>query len=176
MIACIIGMAVAIIICTVHYLINESPYEDEPLELPEPFVISEYYDRIERTALEILENREPVDRTIILWWGLDGLKLTEDGELEWVSRKKPKPVLQNVSYQPCQSISPMPQYYTMCQSTEAQIDTLMAQNTMLQFQAAQAEQNMMIVNSLAGYYRYSPWMQSPYLSQLTQCCCTQKYY
>ena len=175
MIVCIIGMAVAIIICTVHYLINERPYGGEPLEPLEPFVVSEYYDRIERTALEILESREPVDRTIILWWGLDGLKLTEDGKLDWVSRKKQKPVLQNVSYQPCRSIAPMPQY-TMCQSTQAQIDALKYQNTMLQIQAAQAAQNMMIVNSLAGYYRYSQWIQSPYLSQLTQCCCTQKYY
>jgi len=134
------------------------------------FFVSEYLSKMERAALDILEHQEPVDQTIILWWGLDGLRLNEDGELEWVSRKKPKLINQNVSYQPCQCITPMPQY-TMCQIPQEQIDALEYQNTMLQRQAAQTAQNMMIVNSLAGYYKYSPWMQSPYQSQMTQCCC-----
>lgn len=140
--------------------------EEQP-EHSEPFVISEYYSRIEQAALDILESRNPVDQTIILWWGLDGLKLTEDGELEWVSRKKPKLVNQNVSYQPCQSIAPMPQY-TMCQSPQAQIGTLMAQNTLLQLQAAQNAQNSAIIGMIQTPLVYPPYL---YQSQLTQCCC-----
>ena len=85
MIAWLIGMSVAIIICSLHYIINERPYEGEPLEPLEPFVVSEYYDRMEKAALDILEYQESVDQTIILWWVLDGLRLNEDGTLEWLT-------------------------------------------------------------------------------------------
>lgn len=39
----------------------------------EPFIVSEYFSRMEQAALEILESQKPVDQTIILWLGLDGL-------------------------------------------------------------------------------------------------------
>lgn len=55
-----------------------------------PFSVSKYLERIERAALDIVENKEPVDHTIILWWGLDGLRLNENGTIEAVSRKKQK--------------------------------------------------------------------------------------
>lgn len=61
MIAWVIGMSAAIIICTLIYLINERPYESKKLEPPKPFIVSEYYDRMEKAALDILENQEPVD-------------------------------------------------------------------------------------------------------------------
>ena len=89
MIVLVIGMSVAIIICSLHYMINERPYESKQLQPPDPFVVSEYYDQMEKAALDILEQQEPVDQTIILWWGLDGLRLNEDGTLEWVNRRKP---------------------------------------------------------------------------------------
>ena len=86
MIAWLIGMSAAIIICSLHYIINERPYEGESLEPLEPFVVSEYYDRMEKAALDILEHQEPVNQTIILWWGLDGLRLNENGTMELVNR------------------------------------------------------------------------------------------
>lgn len=173
MVAWVIGMSVAIIICLLHYMINEKPNEEGPLEPPEPFVVSEYYERMEQAALDILEHREAVDKAITLRWGLDELRLNEDGELEWVSRRKPKPVLENVSYQFCQSVPAYnPDLLAQTQSTRSSIDALMAENAMLKFQAAQ---NMMIANSLAGYGGYSPQMQSMYQSQLMQCCCIQKH-
>ena len=76
-------------------------------EHSEPFVISEYYTRTEQAALDILERQEPVDQTIILWWGMDGLCLNENGKLEWVSRRKQNNVPVNTVYQLCQS----PGYY-----------------------------------------------------------------
>lgn len=69
------------------------------------FSVSEYISRIEQTALDILESMKPIDKTITLWWGLDGLRLNEDGTTEWVSRKKK--TVEPVSYQPCQSIQPI---------------------------------------------------------------------
>lgn len=133
----------------------------------EPFVVSEYFVRIEKASLEILESRKPVEQIVILWWGLDGLRLNEDGATEWISRKKSEPVSTSALYQPCRSITPTPQY-DMCQSTQAQIDDLMAQNTMLNLQAAQAAQNMMIANSLSGM------IQTPVtypLYHYAGCCC-----
>lgn len=67
------------------------PCRLEQLELgqsKEPFSVAEYMDRIDRVQVEILSNQKPVDQTIILWWGLDGLRLNENGTLEWITRKK----------------------------------------------------------------------------------------
>lgn len=117
------------------------PQKGQLPEHLEPFVISEYYARTEQAAIDILETQEPVDQTIILWWGLDGLRLTEDGKLEWVSRRKPKPVQENVFYQLCQSAPAYnPDLLAQTQSTRASIDDLMAQNASLRMQALQAQQ------------------------------------
>lgn len=60
-------------------------------KIPEKhFSVSAYLDRIERAALVIEQEKEPVDQTIILWWVLEGIKLNADGRIESVSRKKPK--------------------------------------------------------------------------------------
>lgn len=168
MIAWLIGMSAAIIICSLHYIINERPYEGDPLEPLEPFVVSEYYDRMEKAAIDILENQEPVDQTIILWWGMDGLRMNEDGSLEWISRKKPKPVNQNVSYQPRQAIHPIQTGMLLSdhtQSTRAQIDALMERNANLQMQAAQNVLNAAIISQIRP-----PYMQSAFASPLQQCC------
>lgn len=65
-----------------------------------------YLSRIEAAHLDILESKSPIDKTVILWWGLDGLQLNEDGTMKWVSRKK-KLSPESVSFQPCQSIQPI---------------------------------------------------------------------
>lgn len=163
MIACIIGIAVAIIICTLHYLITERLYKGKPLEPPEPFIVSEYYARIEKAFLNILERQGPVDQTIILWWGLDGLRLTEDGKLEWVNRRKTKPVQGNVFYQPFQSIPAYnPDLLVQTQNTRASIDALRAQNISLQMQALQAQQTAQVVNSLQQCCVQYPAQYPPY--------------
>lgn len=95
----------------------------------EPFIVSAYLERIEKAWLNILEQKKPTDWTVILWWGLDGLRMNEDGSLEWISRKKPKPVSQSIFYQPCQNIASLPQF-NMCQSTQATIDALQEQIAM----------------------------------------------
>ncbi len=123
---------------------------------PAPFIVSEYLERMEKAGIEVLENREPIERTIILWWGLDGLRLNEDGMLEWISRKKPEPVNQDVFYQTPQWIAPLgiaplgwhPYGVNMFQNTQAQINCLAAQNTCLKMQAAQIAQNAQIMNCI----------------------------
>lgn len=139
------------------------PQKEQLPEHLEPFVISKYYARTEQAALDILETQEPVDQTIILWWGLDGLRLNEDGELEWISRKTPKPVNQNVSYHPCQSIQTYnPNLFDQTQSTRASIDALMDQNVSLQMQAYQAQQTAQLINSMQQCCVQYPAQYPPY--------------
>ena len=179
----IIVTIATVIICTIHYLINKEHFEKaEPLEPSKPFIVSEYYDRTEKAALDILETQEPVDQTIILWWGLDGLRLNEDGSLEWVSRKKLKPVNQNVSWQLCQNVTYIPQF-DACQSTQATREQLFNLNMQLQM----ANFNVAMQNQINGFdsafQRYM--VQAPiypaypsyinagsvqFPSQLTGCC------
>lgn len=148
MIVFVIGTAVATVICLLYYFLNEKPYEKERIELQEPFILSEYFSRMEQAALDILENQDPVSKTIILWWGLDGLRLNVDGSLEWISRKKPKPVNQNISYQTRQSLAYMPQL-DMAQSTACRIEILTQQNLQLQFQMNQQRMMEQIVQCCA---------------------------
>lgn len=111
---------------------NEQTFEKDQIELAKTYSISEYFDRTEQTALDILEHQEPIDKTIILWWGLDGLRLNEDGTTEWVRRKKENPFSENVVYQPLQNIQPIQTgnlLFEQMQCTKEKIDALMAQNT-----------------------------------------------
>lgn len=145
-----------------------------------PFIVSEYYDRIEKAALDILEDQKPVDQIIILWWGFDGLRLNENGELEWISRKKQKPVNQNICYQPAQSMAqasyPLYGASDMCQSSQAtreQFFGIKMQLEMMKFNAALQNQ-MQGINSALQSYVIQPPAYTAYLTQLTDCCCNKK--
>lgn len=100
------------------------------------FSVSEYFDRMEKEILEILETMEPIDKTITLWWGFDGIRLSEDGTMKWVSRRK-KPV-ENQVHHPFQSIPPEAFRYgftDQIQNTRAQIEELQMLATALQVQS-----------------------------------------
>lgn len=102
--------------------------------------VHECLSRIERAYLDILEDLEPIDRTITLWWGLDGLRLNQDGTTELVSRKSQG---KTVFYQPCQSVRPIQTgmfFADQTQCTRAQIDALMSQCTELQAQSRRVVQ------------------------------------
>lgn len=46
----------------------------------------------ENFILELQEEKEKREQyEIVLWWGLDGLKLNNDGTSEWISRRKHQP-------------------------------------------------------------------------------------
>lgn len=121
--------------------------------------VTEYLSRIEEASLDILETQTPIDidKSITLWWGLDGLRLNEDGTFEWISRKKSKPINPNISYQMCQSIQPIQMelqqtiWADQTQCTKDQLNTLMSQNIALQMQSMQN----------GNYYTYRPYY-TPY--------------
>lgn len=183
----IIAPIAAIIICAIHYLINERTFEKaDPLEPPQPFVVSEYYGRMEKAALDIQEAQEPVNKIIILWWGLDGLRLNEDNSLEWISRKKPESVNQNIPWQSCQNVAYRPQFdaYQSTQATREQIFNLKMQLDMVNFNIA-LQNRMQGINSVLQRYMiqipaypvYPSYINARTMqmqSQLTGCCCNAK--
>lgn len=143
-----------------------------------PFTVSEYLDRIEKAALDILDTHKPEDRTITLWWGFDGLRISEDGTAEWISRRKPEPVNQGVFCQPQQVMAqvayPISHYgMDMCQSTQATIDALQAQ-------IAMQNVNARLQGQLQAYQVSYPAYYPPYFygqtyptnwPQMQNCCC-----
>lgn len=186
---CIIGSSTMIVMvpyCIISFL-NKKQKRDCPKI--KSFIVSEYYDRIESAVLDILDAQKPVDQTIILWWGLDGLRMNDDCSLEWISKRKPETINQNVYYQPTLAMAqvnyPIDCRMDMCQSTRAQIDALQMQNAALQMQAAQQQTwNAIRESFLQSYvvpaysYRYDIYGGSggaggmPY-SSLYGCCCNQ---
>lgn len=121
--------------------------------MTEPYFVSKYLSRIEAAHLDILESKVPTDKTITLWWGLDGLRLNEDGTMEWVSRKK-KRTSESAPYQPCQCQSIQPSFQTsmlhqarwtdQTQCTREQIQALMNRNAALQLQYGSGQSAQMI--------------------------------
>ena len=131
------------------------PQKEQLPEHLEPFVISEYYACTEQAALDILETQESVDQTIILWWGLDGLRLNEDGELEWISRKKCRQRPNNDLIQYENEMEKLRELYRMAK----QINTPgLAMQIMAQMQTVQ---NAAIISQLQppmpGYLGYPPY-------------------
>lgn len=57
---------------------------------PPSFSPSAYLGRISKVCEDLW--REPKERyTLILWWGLDGLKLNRDGAMQWISKTVVRP-------------------------------------------------------------------------------------
>lgn len=49
------------------------------------FSVSDYMDRMEKAGIEIMQERQQSSRyQIVLWAGLDGLRLNDDGTTTWI--------------------------------------------------------------------------------------------
>lgn len=148
-------------------------------KLVEPFVLSEYFERTEKAFIDTLQKRNHIDRTIVLWYGLDGLRMNEDGTFEWISREKPKTANQNTFYQMCQSTPILFDGLQNTQASQEQIFALKMQLDIANFNTAMQQQMQRINSALQsymvpmhGYIGYSPYLQSVALSSsLSQCCC-----
>lgn len=122
-----------------------------------PFSVSEYMDRREKVMMDILKDKkEPY--CVTLWWNYDGLRMNEDGTMEWISKKPkepPKYVHGDFSLtNACCSIA------TETELNRSLLDQLQATQT----QIAQMQQNQMLINALhpMPYPQYS--------------CCTSSLY
>lgn len=160
------SIAVAIFILTVMDYIDFifAHKQDKIPKLVEPFVLSEYFEHIEKAFIDTLQNQKHVDHIIVLWFGLDGLRMNEDGAFEWISREKPKPDYQNISYQMCQSA---PILFDGLQNTQATQEQIFA----LKMQLDMANFNIALQNQMQGINSAIQSQQSVFALQPIQCCC-----
>lgn len=171
------------IICSLSVSCIEKFFEslnernDETVKVQSEWSPSLYFDIIEKASVEIMIQTEPVDKIIVLWWGLDGLRMNEDGSLEWISRKNPEP--KNVSYVPAQYIDEDEPHYVavsqadMCQSTRAQIEELQEKIQSINLQVvAQMQLSPLQTIYPYGYIQSSQYPYAQYYQgNLTVCCC-----
>lgn len=137
------------------------------------FRVSEYLDRIEQVHLEILEQQKPVNHEFVLWWGLDGLRLNEDGTTEWITRKKPELVQQLAPIQPCQT-GMLQNPFSMCQNTAAtreQIYGLKMQSEMASYNVALQYSMHGFNQALQGQLQYPVYYPHYLYGGVTGCCC-----
>lgn len=129
------------------------------------FSVDSYLEDIEKVYLSILEEQEKQDPyRITLWWGLDGCRLNDAGEVEWINRrKKPKASyakINNTVYFHSSYLSyPTSQLNSVAQSIDAgicqmtgninsSIQSQINSIQILQFQAAQMSQNAYICDTI----------------------------
>lgn len=106
----ILSIAISFISCIISALTiyrRRADAKTSQAEFRTDFSVSNYLARTEKAYLQILEEQKPFEYELVLWWGLDGIRLNKDGTTEWISRKKkiesePVPVTQIVA--------PMPRY------------------------------------------------------------------
>lgn len=110
---------------------------------PSPYKVSDYYDHIEKAQVEILNNQKPIDNVIILWFGLDGLRINKDGTSKWIKRNEPK-----------EATSSMCSYFSPQQSIIRSPNELLALAGMLSCTS-------MSPASAYMSFRYNPQMQLP---------------
>lgn len=165
----------AIAICAIADEIRiKKPKETErkPVAHVSDFSPSDYMGRIEKTAVEIMQEAQKRPKyQLVLWAGLDGLRLNEDGTSEWIRREEEKQKAVSVSYSPPQSVAWTPafncnQMQNVSCETQNRISQLQAQLQNLQFQQWQTQQ----MQSMSAY---TPYYQPTYYSAVTQCCVRQ---
>lgn len=136
------------------------------------FSASEYLDRIEQESIRLQKERErEPQHNLTLWIGLDGLRMDDDGTLQWIRRQeapKPKPQFNSWDITQCCAISPST--IPSLQVEQTRLIQLQNQNMLLQLQAAQARQNMLLMATIRPAYSYIQ-NYSPYHNQCLQYNC-----
>lgn len=66
-----------------------------------PFSVTEYLDSMEKLHIDLHRQREAEKREpVVLWWGMDGMRINEDGTTEWISKRpeeEPEPAPTTIS-------------------------------------------------------------------------------
>lgn len=141
-------------------------FHDQLCSYVSDFSTSAYMGRIEKAAVEIMqEAQNRTEYQLVLWAGLDGLRVNEDGTAEWIRRekKKPEPL-------PAQSCVNVPQFYNFPAAQNLFQQNMCCQDNTATLLALQIQQSQNAVNAY-----HPPYMQATYpyyQSAVTQCCAT----
>lgn len=141
------------------------------------FSVSEYMDRLEKAGIEIMDEAEKrPEYKVILWAGLDGLRMNQDGTTEWIRREEKKQEPVSVFYSPPNQLlsvssetmqNPFSGFQNITEQIDSQIrnQTCQIENSIRMMQM-QMEQNM--VNCIRPAYgppyiqAMNPYWPSPY--------------
>lgn len=132
------------------------------------FSVSGYMERVEKTGIEIMNQQQKAEPYImVLWAGVHGLRLNDDGSFEWIRREEDKPKHASVSYHQCQNIinSTVPFQYDGCQNVSRNIDSSI-QALQSQLQTCITQQQQQLQNSYLMSQLHPPYYQQQYYPQL----------
>lgn len=137
------------------------------------FSVYKYMDRIEKAGIEIMaEEEKRQEYQLVLWAGLDGLRMNQDGTTEWIRREEEKQKPISVSYSPCQSLVQEPAQNTINiiqKNTTQQTDNQWRIFALRQQLQKQQMQNM--INAIQPAYgpQYIQFMNQYWPSPYSQC-------
>lgn len=157
---CIIFASICLAICLFSFFKIKQNKHKISEKVYHTFSYQDYFETIEQVTLDILKEKEEREHyQLILWLGLDGLKLNDDGSTEWISRRgnytsKPLdtnpydierlewPAKQNQHYETWgrdingNIVRPKPYEYNLCMSSNS---VYQLQNTISSLQMQQAQ-------------------------------------
>lgn len=137
---------------------------DEPTKA-EPFCTSDYLKRTIELSDKLQHEKEQfTNYRIVLWWGIDGLRLNADGSYKWIKKEiikfitLPSPTgawhESTIQQTCCTSQYPrldallQVQQCNINQCQQSRIDELQMQNTILQLQCAQQQQIQNMIDTI----------------------------
>lgn len=135
------------------------------------FSVSAYMGRMEAESVKTMQETQKRPKyQLVLWAGLDGLRLNEDGTSEWIRREektKPASPLQNVGWTSAFNWNQM-QNVSQTENTIAMLQAQL-QNTRVQNQITMMQNQM--VNAVHPSYMsaYTPYCKPMYYGSVTQC-------
>ncbi len=150
------GMLFSVFWIIKKYLAAHSEAGLEKAEPCAPFCVVDYMSHIEETCETLWE--EPKEEYIlILWWGLEGLRLNKDGTREWISKTnsppKPRPPMASIMRSAVDPMDSLNMLQISCYGANvspalAQALAMEAQITRLRLQEACTVQNQMVIQQL----------------------------
>lgn len=163
-IAVAVAMAVSAVLRRMHRKKQKELYNQQFRPYTSDFSVSEYMGRMEaETVKNMQEAQKRPKYQLVLWAGLDGLRLNDDGTAEWIRRKKNK-LEPPLPAQNCINVTPpfVPLMHNLFQQN------MCCQDNTATLLALQIQQTQQMVNAY-----HPPYMQATYpyyQGAVTHCC------
>lgn len=131
------------------------------------FSVSDYMKQMEKAGIEVMKQQKNTSKyQLILWAGLDGLRLNDDGTAVWIKREKDRSKAKITTFCSIHQTT----FPDQC-GIENRISYLQRQLANLQMQNMIVQQNNYIINTIQPHYlQYAQTPCYNYADTLTQCC------